>query len=191
LADRILSLAEITALEQACELGAPLFSQVLEALLARWNSPLRDAETATRLLYYIHEGHTTQPQYTGIESVDLPSAERVLEEAGGEEALPADTLFALALLLSWQAWPFGDAASWTVTSRRWAETAMIREPKSRLFREWKFFFHEARNTDGPKVYIEPEIHARYHGRGMFGQRMVNLLTQTLWRGKLSEGESDA
>ena len=178
--ERILSLAEITTMEQAGGLGAPVFGPVLTALLARWRLPLRDAETASRLLFYIHEAHTSQPQYTGITPADLPDAERVLGEAGGETALPAETLFGLALLLAWQAWPFGDEAAWTVTARRWAELAATREPESRLFREWQFFLDEAADTNGPKVHIAPEVHARYHGRGEFGARMVHLLTTKLW-----------
>jgi hypothetical protein len=179
-AERILSLAEITALELAGPLGAPVFASVLRALLARWRLPLRDRETATRLLFYVHEGHTMQPQHTHVAPADLPIAERILAEAGGEDALPADALFGLGLLLEWQPWPFGDAATWTATGRRWVEAAAAREPESRLFREWRFFLGEASDTAGPKVHVAPEIHARYHGRGEFGARMVHVLTTTLW-----------
>ena len=182
MAARVLSLAEITALELARSLGAPVFSTVLEALVTRWELPLRDPETATRLLFYIHEGHTTQPQYTNVTPADLPIAERVLAEAGGEEALPADGLFGLGLLLQWQAWPFGDEATWMAAGRRWMEAAAAHEPESHLFREWRFMLDEAGDTAGPKVYIAPEVHARYHGRGEFGARMVHLLTTKLWPG---------
>lgn len=178
--ERVLSLAEITALEDAAPLGAPVFAPVLGALVARWRLPLRDAETATRLLFYVHEGHTTQPQYTGVTPADLPSAAQVLDEVGGEDALPADALFGLGLLLAWQAWPFGDEAAWSATARRWVEAAAAREPESRLFREWRFFLGEAPDTVGPKVYVAPEVHARYHGRGAFGERMLHLLKLTLW-----------
>lgn len=178
--DRILSLAEITLLEQSLALDAPVFGAVLQALNARWQVPLRDTETATRLLFYIHEGQTMQPQYTGITAADLPPATQVLAEAGGEEALPADALFGLALLLAWQAWPFGDEREWGATAQRWAEAATRREPESRLFREWPYFFGEESDTRGPKIYIAPKIHARYHGRGAFGARMVDLLMMTLW-----------
>ena len=180
---RVLSLAEITTLEDAGALSAPVFAPVLRALVARWRLPLRDAETATRLLFYVHEGHTTQPQYTGVAPADLPGAVEVLAEAGGEAALPADALFGLGLLLAWQAWqawPFGDEAAWAATARRWVEAAAAREPQSRLFREWRFFLGEAPDTAGPKAYVAPEVHARYHGRGAFGGRMVHLLTSTLW-----------
>ena len=182
MAERILSLAEITALESVQPLGAPVFATVLDALVARWRLPLRDPETATRLLFYIHDGHTTQSQYTRVEPTDLPRAERILAEAGGADALPADALFALGLLLEWQGWPFGDDETWTATGRRWVETAATREPESRLFREWRYFLGEAADTIGPKVYVAPEVHARYHGRGEFGARMVHLLTTTLWPG---------
>ena len=182
MAERVLSLAEITAMEHAGLLGAPVFASVLRALLARWRLPLRDAETATRLLFYIHEAQTTQPQYTGLAPEHLPDAAQVLAEAGGEAALPADALFGLALLLAWQAWPFGDEAVSMATGRRWGELAGEREPESRLFREWRFFSGEAPDTSGPKVYIAPEVHARYHGRGAFGDRTAHLLTRMLWPG---------
>jgi hypothetical protein len=182
LSERILSLAEITTFERAGALGAPVFPTILDALLARWRLPLRDPETMTRLLFYAHEGHTTQPQYTHVAPTALPVAERILAEGGGEDALPADALFGLGLLLEWQAWPFGDDAQWVATGRRWAEAAAAREPESRLFREWRFFWGDAADTTGPKVYIAPEVHARYHGRGAFGARMVHLLTTTLWPG---------
>jgi hypothetical protein len=191
LAERILSLAEITELEHAGTLGASVFAAVVGALLARWRLPLRDAETATRLLFYVHEAHTTESQYTGLVPAAVPDAERVLAEAGGEAALPADALFGLALLLAWQAWPFGDDAVWTATGRRWAELAAAREPESRLFHEWRFFLGEAADTTGPKVYIAPEVHARYHGRGAFGARMVHLLSTTLWPGRAGDGATGA
>ena len=184
-ADRILSLAEITALEDAAPLGgaglaAPAFAAVLAALRARWRLPLRDAETAARLLFYVHEGHTQQPQYRGVAAEDLPRAAEVLAEAGGEAALPADALFGLALLLDWQAWPFGDEAEWAPAARRWAAAAAAREPESRLFREWPFFLGEAADTAGPRAYVAPEAHARYHGRGAFGGRVLHLVTAALF-----------
>jgi hypothetical protein len=179
--ERVLSLAEIAELERAAALGAPAYGAALAALRARWRVPLRDAETATRLLFLIHAGHTEQPQHTGLDPGTLPSAERVLGEAGGEAALPADALFGLGLLLAWQAWPFGEDAAWTATARRWVALAAAREPESRLFREWRFFLREAADTAGPRIYVAPEVHARYHGRGAFGARMVQLLAGVLWR----------
>ena len=176
---RLLSLAEISVIEHSGALGAATFPYALRALMTRWEAALRDPETATRLLFYIHEGSTMPPQYSRIEAATLPDAGQVIAEAGGEDALSADALFGLGLLLHWQAWPFGDDAQWTTTARRWAQLAVEREPESRVFREWQFFRGERADTLGPRIYIEPEAHARFHGRGAFGARMLDLLIRAL------------
>lgn len=176
---KILSLSEIAQLEDAVALGAPAFEHVVESLLARWATQLRDAETATRLIYVLYEALTESAVPQRHLTIPVPELTRILHEAGGEDALSPDALFAFGVLLQWQAWPFGDEAEWKETGRRWMQQSAARVPESRLFQEWKFFVGDLSTTTGPKIYIRPEVHARYFGRGLFGAHMTEYLLSRL------------
>lgn len=169
---KILSLSEISRVEDAVALGAPAFEFVVQALLDRWAVPLRDTETTARLLYVLYHALTEPAVPQRQLAIPVPQLAHVLQQAGGEEKLPPDTLFAFGVLMQWQAWPFGDEAAWKEIGRRWTQLSAALEPDSRLFREWEFFLGDVPTTTGPKIYIRPEVNGRYSGRGMFGARMA-------------------
>jgi hypothetical protein len=68
-------------------------------------------------------------------------------------------------------------------ARSRAEQAAAAEPTIRLFREWRFVSGEVEDTIGPRVYIEPEIHARYTGRGEMGAYLAHTFLVRLWPGR--------
>lgn len=160
---RLLSLSEITALEDAHPLGGSTLGVAAEALLWRWQHGMRDAETLARLLFLIW--YDCADQRFLPETLRSPSAEELIVEAGGEAVLPADTLFVVGFLANLFPYCFGVQADWERMSRTFLERAAEREPQSRLLQNWSFFVGEADDTRDPRIYIEPEIHARYSGRG--------------------------
>lgn len=174
---RLLSLSEITALEDAHQLGGSTLGVASEALLARWRHGMRDAETLARLLFLIW--YDCADQSFLPEPLQRPSVDELIGEAGGETALPADTLFIVGFVANLFPYCFGAEAEWERRSQVFLERAVEREPQSRLLRNWPFFIREADDTRDPRIYIEPEIHARYAGRGELGRYMQHMLLTRL------------
>lgn len=174
---RLLSLAEITALEDAHLLGGPTLGVAAGALLGRWRHGMRDAETLARLLFLIW--YDCADQSFLPETLQHPSAAELIGEAGGEAALPADTLFVLGFAANLFPYCFGAEAEWARRSRTLLERAAECEPQSRLLRNWPFLIREADDTRDPRIYIEAEIHARYCGRGELGRYMQHMLLTRL------------
>ena len=174
---RLLSLAEITALEDVHPLGGSTLGLAAEALLGRWQHGIRDVETLARLLFLIWY-HCADQRFLP-ETLQHPSAEELIGEAGGEAALPADTLFVVSFVANLFPYCFGVEAEWQRRSRAFLERAAESEPQSRLLRNWPFFVREADDTRDPRIYIEPEIHARYSGRGELGRYMQHMLITRL------------
>jgi hypothetical protein len=177
--EKILSLSEITEIEQAYKHGAPTLGAAAEALLRRWRHDLRDQETCVRLLFLIWYGCAEPPFLTGLEK-ELPSAQNIIDEIGGEGALPAETLFVLGVLASMFPYCFEGEAVWESKSRELLKRATELEPASRLFADWAFFVNEASSTMNLRTRIAPEIHARFNGRGALGEYMLHILTGVLW-----------
>ena len=113
------------------------------------------------------------------ETLRHPSAEELIEEAGGDAALPADTLFVVGFVAKLFPYCFGVEAEWERRSRAFLERAAESEPQSRLLRNWPYFVREADDTRDPRIYIESEIHARYSGRGELGRYMQHMLRTRL------------
>ncbi len=175
----IRSVAEIGEIERAYHQGAPTLGHAASELLRRWRFPLRDEETFLRLAFLCWFREHEPRWLTGLEE-ELPSVDELISDLGGDDALPVDALFAIAIL--WHLFPplGDDEAAYQKRAAALAERATTLEPGSRLFREWRYFLGEAAETTAPKIYIKPEIHARYHGRGAMGDYMVHTLIRRLW-----------
>ena len=175
--DTTLSLADITAIERACSLGAPTLGRAAEALLARWRWPLRDGETFIRLAFLAWYAEHEPPFLTGLET-PLPSVDALVAERGREAALEPEARFTLALL--WNVFPplGADEDAYRARARRWAQQAAEAEPKSRLFREWRYAFGEVPTPDGSRRYLEEEARARYEGRGALGDYVLGHLLRS-------------
>ena len=147
--------------------------------------PSETPETFLRLAF-LSWYHDHEPGWlTGLET-DLPSVDALLTEAGGEEALSGDALFALAILSHLFA-PLGaDEVHYRSRARSLGLRAAKVEPQSRLFREWRYFLREEADTTAPRIYLREEVHARYHGRGAMGDYIVHTLL-----GRLAPGSPAA
>jgi hypothetical protein len=55
--------------------------------------------------------------------------------------------------------------------------AAEREPTSRVFREWRSLAGDTGGPPGARVYAEPDVHARYAGRGAPGEYLVHMHVQ--------------
>ena len=174
----VLSLADITDLERAYALGAPTLGLAAAALLARWQLPLRDEETFLRLAFLSWYREHEPEWLTGLEA-PLPAVEALVEDRGGENRLQPEARFTIAVL--WDLFPplGADDTAVRQRARSWAEQAAVVEPTSRLFSEWRYILREVEDTSGPRVYIEPEIQARYAGRGAMGAYLAHTLMARL------------
>jgi hypothetical protein len=180
--DAVLSLAEIAEIERAYPLGAPTLGHAAAALLARWRLPLRDEETFLRLAFLVWYQENEPEWLTGLGAA-LPAVAQLVAERGGMEALGAEALFTLGLLLEFRPPLGGDEEQARRAARGWVERAASLEPTSRVFREWRFLLGEAEETVGARIYAEVEVHARFGGRGAMGAYMVHTL-----RGRLRPDE---
>ena len=173
----LLSLAEITVLEDADALGGSTLSAAAEALHGRWQRGIRDSETLLRLLFLLWYNCADQGFLSQAHS--YPAAEDLIEEAGGAEALPPDSLFVLGLLADLFPYCFGSEDEWRQKSKVFLQRAAEQEPHSRLLRNGAYFVGKADDTRDPRIYIEPEVHARFSGRGELGRYMHHMLTTLL------------
>lgn len=141
--EKVLSLSEITGIERAYDHGVPTLGRAASALLARWRLPLRDDETFLRLAFLCWYAEHEPGWRTGLES-EFPGVDDLVAERGGEEVLSAEALFTLAVL--WHLFPSlgGDDAAYQARAAVLGEGAAAREPASRIFREWRFFFGRSR-----------------------------------------------
>lgn len=175
-------LAEIADIERTYDRGVPSLGHAKSELLARWHFPLRDYETFLRLAFLSWYSEQEPAWLTGLESA-RPDIDGLITDCGGEHALTAEALFTLAFL--WNLGPpiRSDEMGCRTRAKAFAERAGVSEPESRLFREWRFFLREADDTVEPRIYIEPEVHARYYGRGALGDYMEHMLMARLREGR--------
>lgn len=169
-------------MEAAYRQGVPSLGHAAAALLARWRLPLRDGETFLRLAFLAWYQEHEPAFLTGLEAA-LPSVDDLVAERGGDDALTAEESFTLAILWSVSPPMGADETVCRERARRLAASAAAGEPTSRLFREWRFLLGEADDTARPRIYVEPEVHARFHGRGAMGDYVVHTLTRRLRDGR--------
>ena len=176
--ETVSSIADIEEIERAYQHGAPTLGHAASELIRRWQLPLRDQDTFLRLAFLCwYQAH--EPEWlTGLEA-KLPTIDELIAEAGGQDALAGDALFALAVL--WHLFcPLGaDEGAYRARAVMLAEHAANLEPESRLFREWRYLLGIAPDTTAPRIYLRREVHARYHGRGAMGHYMVHTLLARL------------
>lgn len=179
--EKILSLAEISAIEQAYEHGVPSLGRAEAELLRRWRHRLRDTETAIRLIF-LHWLSCAEPHApTGLEA-EIQKADFVLAELGGVSGLPAEGLFALGILADLRPDSMGEETAWRSRSRDFLRCAAELEPSSRLFRAWPFLVGDVTEPPLGVPLLAAEIHARFDGRGAFGAYLKRALTSRVQAG---------
>lgn len=176
---KILSLAEINEIERAYKHGVPSLGLAAEEFLHRWRNNLKDEETFVRLIFLRWYSCSEPGWLTGLNK-EIPSVETIIAEFGGENSLKAETLFILGVLGgNTFAFCFGEESVWRAKCRGFLKRATELEPTSSLFADWAYFVDESSSTKNLKTKINPEIHARFNGRGALGDYMEHILTITL------------
>lgn len=175
---KILSISEISEIEQAYQHGVPSLGFAADALLNRWNYNVRDEETALRLIFLRWYSRTEPDWLTGLEDFEaFPEVESIILDFGGENQLCAESLFVIGLLsFDTYAFGMGDEDYWRKKARQYFYQAAEMEIKSNLFTDWKYLTEQTGESTNLKTKIEPEIHARFNGRGYMGFYLVNILS---------------
>lgn len=186
--ENVLSMVEIDRLEQAAlallrgAMGGEgpysvAIGAVIAALLNRWHHGLRDSETTIRLVFHLWSDVEGLPRRLFLPEAPVPTAETILDEAGGVDALPPESQFAVALLAHIVSYGIGgDADAWERAAPEIAAKASAREPSSQLLRNWPYYLGRTRETEGLWKYLMAEVHARFDGRGAYGEYMRHMLT---------------
>ena len=183
-AEGTLSIRQIDLLEDAADVlvspdGADsiVVGATIRALLDRWRHGLRDSETTIRLVFHLWSDSQGFPRQRILPEPPLPSATSILEEAGGVEALPPESHFAVAFLAHIIPWALGsDVDEWERMAPAIAARAAAREPSSQLFQNWRYYFGQTVETEGLWKHLMAEVHARFDGRGAYGAYMRHMLT---------------
>jgi hypothetical protein len=171
------SLADITILEKAYECGARSLGDAALALKARWDAGLRDQETFIRLAFLCWYSQSEPGYLTGLDETEgLPSVEDLYSIYGGAAALEPDSLFVLALLSHGYAFCCGDEATWQSRSGELFTLAAERAPFSSVTTNWRYLLGLTEQPEGLRKDIDPELHARFSGRGYMGSYVLHICT---------------
>jgi len=174
---KLLSLADIAALERAFMLGTPTLGRALEALAARWDHGLRDEETFARFVFLNWLRHTEQDWVTGIDAAPHTPQEQL--DAVGVDSLSPELCFVVAFLAHRAPHALGDAERWTAARDPLFRRAAAEEPRSVLFREWQWCTGSNTTLETPVAMLRAEVVARFLGRGLFGEWFRTRLTERL------------
>jgi len=92
-------------------------------------------------------------------------------------ALSAESMFVIGLLsFGGYAFGMGNEETWQSKARQFFIRASEIEPNSDLFTDWKYLIEETNESRNLKTKIEPEMHARFHGRGYMGTYVLHILS---------------
>lgn len=174
---KLLSLAEISAIEEAYRLGGPCLGQAAAELLRRWEKNLRDTETLMRLVFLSWYQQCEPSHLTGLDE-ELPSAESLIEQAGGEAALGPEARFIVGYLASVFPWSVGREEYWKERAESLMAGAAAEEPESALFECWGYYAGKERELPKTRLQVNAEIHARFSGRGALGVYLEQVLTRS-------------
>lgn len=174
---KILSISEINEIEQAYKHGVPCLGSAAIELINRWQNNLKDEETCIRLIFLLWY-KCSEPEFlTGL-NVELPAVIDIFNEFG-EDNLSAESIFVLGILGNLFPHCLGEENFWQEKSRELLKQASIKQPSSYLFSDWTFFINEADERKSLKTKLVGEIHARFFGRGYFGEYLLHILNFSL------------
>lgn len=176
--ERLLSIAEITALEDSFSLGVPSLGVAASALEDRWEQGVRDSETIVRLLFLRWYAGVEQEQHTGL-SLAGPQPSSLVSELGGDENLLPEAQFCLGYMARFFPWAVGKLDEWEGRWRPLCLLATGASPESALFSDWNYFMGSAKDTEHLRTSLRKEVHARFHGRGEFGRYFHHVFSARL------------
>lgn len=181
MADRVLSLEEITAIEAeyAEKPSKPSLGYAATALFLRWKVGERDQETAIRLMFMRWYACAEPAFLTRLNDDELPTIEQLISDLGGEASLWPEALFLLGFWAGLFPWCLGNESHWTSNTQKLAKRAADLAPGCHIFRNWSFFFHVAPNVDIETQQIKHEIEHSYKDRGALGEYMTHMLVSRL------------
>ena len=171
-----LSLAEITGIETAFDLGAPTLGLAVRKLEERWEAGLRDEETRLRLAFLAWYGAESPQVEHGLEPpLPLP-ADLLLGDEARAAGLSAEACFVTGYLAWFDPWAFAREGWEELHHEEHLRRATERDPESLLFANWRFLVGETTDPEGLRRHHDSEVHARFHGRGALGRFLADALT---------------
>jgi hypothetical protein len=181
LVDPLLSITEITPLERAVNLGMPVLDHVIAALTERWSHHLRDEETLLRLLFALDVARSEPPWSSGVpDDLEQFSADQLLAQFGGVDALSPESCLALGLLAVRRP----DLVGSNTNSEQLLDRAGERMPESLIARFRGFFagdLTDALEVRRRRTHLLREIHARFAGRGLPGLELKQHMSRAVNR----------
>ena len=178
IAGYMLSLSEISIIEQADQLGAKALGTAYDALERRWEYGLTDNETFIRLLFLKWYSISEPNWYNGLpEQKELSSVEAFIYQRGDMLLFPPENQFVIAVLSHSFPWCFGDEKKWQEYSINLFKN--VETSKSLVFSNWQYLLDHTKEVNGLRKNIKPELHARFYGRGEMGRYLLHVLGSKL------------
>jgi len=172
----MLSLSEISVIEEADSLGCKGLGVALDKLLERWNHGLRDEETFIRIVFLKWYSISEPNWYNGLPDSLTVSLESFIEQKIVISALTNEEKFIVGILSYNFAWCFGDETKWKKEANRLLLEASSDD--SSVFKNWKYLIGISNEVHGLRKNINPELHARFNGRGEMGRYLLHILNRT-------------
>jgi len=173
----MLSLSQITVIEQADQLGAKALGTAYDALVKRWEYGLTDNETFIRLLFLKWYSISEPNWYNGLPEQELLSVEEFIHQRGDLFSFPLENQFIIAVLSHGFPWCFGDEKKWQDISKQLFKN--VETSNSLVFSNWQHLLDNTKEVNGLRKNIKPELHARFYGRGEMGSYLLHILGSEL------------
>ncbi len=171
----MLSLSQITQIEEADALGAKTLGVALDQLMLRWDSGLTDDETFIRVLFLKWYSLCEPNWYNGLPDSQEISIENFIEGKGKLSSFQLEHQFIIGVLANSFPWCFGDEEKWKNISQELLSETQRLGASSPVFSNSKYLLGQAKEVNGLRKNIFPELRARFYGRGEMGRYLLHIL----------------
>ena len=172
----MLSLSEISVIEEADSLGVQGLGVALDKLLERWDHGLRDDETFIRIVFLKWYSITEPTWYNGLPNdSSAESLADFIEKRINSSYLTSEAKFIIGILSGNFPWAFGDEIKWKEQSNKFL--LEVESQESLVFKNWKYLKGQSKEANDLKKDIYKELHARFKGRGAMGSYLLHILNR--------------
>ena len=172
----MLSLSEISVIEEANSFGCEGLGVALDKLLERWNYGLTDNETFIRIVFLKWYSISEPNWYNGLPDKLEISLEDFIKQRSNNLPLNGEEKFIIGVLSHNFAWCFGDENKWKEKAIELLVDASVED--SLVFSNWKYLLAISDEVNGLRKNINTELHARFNGRGEMGHYLLHILNRT-------------
>ena len=171
----MLSLSQITQIEEADALGAKSLGVALDQLMLRWSSGLKDDETFIRVLFLKWYSLCEPNWYNGLPESQEISIEKFISEKGELSSFQLEHKFIIGVLSNSFPWCFGKEEKWKNISEELLIEVQKTGAFSAVFSNLYYLLGNTKEVNGLRKNIMPELKARFHGRGEMGNYLIHIL----------------